>query len=108
MAIGNELMHEYFPKHLIHALSTCTSLPSLVEFWLVYTGSLVFWLVSPFALIRYFAPLSAVISIAQAVLNLCVSRKFSLNIKLIGIQFAVQCRICPGVTFGLPTILLRL
>ena len=27
--------------------------------------------------------------------------------KLIGIRFAVQCRICPGVTFGLLTILLR-
>ena len=31
--------------------------------------------------------LLAVISMAQAVPNLCVSRKFSLNIKLIGIQF---------------------
>ena len=24
---------------------------------------------------------------------------FSLNIRSIGMQFAVQCRICPGVTF---------
>ena len=34
-------------------------------------------------------------------------RKFSLNIMLIGIRFVVQCRIYPGVTFGLLTILLR-
>ena len=33
--------------------------------------------------------------------------KFSLNIKLIGIRFVVQCRIYPMVTFGLLTILLR-
>ena len=51
--------------------------------------------------------LSAVISIAQAVPNLCVSSKVFLNIKLIGIQFAVQCRIYPCVTFGLLTNLLR-
>ena len=31
----------------------------------------------------------------------------AVNIKLIGIRFAVQCRIYPGVTFGLLTILLR-
>ena len=38
----------------------------------------------------------------------CVSVfKFSLNIKLIGTQFVVQCRIYPGVTIGLLTILLR-
>ena len=52
--------------------------------------------------------LLVVISMAQAVLNLCVSiGKFSSNIKLIGIQFVVQCMICPGVTFGLLTILLK-
>ena len=51
--------------------------------------------------------LSAVISMAQAVPNLCVSKKDFFNIKLIGIQFVVQCRIRPGVTFGLQTILLR-
>ena len=42
--------------------------------------------------------LSAVISMAQAVPNLCVSRKFSINIKLIGIRCAVQCGIYPGIT----------
>ena len=52
--------------------------------------------------------LSSAILMAQAVPNLCVSRKFSLNIKLIGIQFMMQCRICPGVTFGLLTIMLML
>ena len=58
--------------------------------------------------------LSAVISMAQAVRNLCLSRIKviciginSLIIKVIGIQFVVQCRICLGVTFGLLTILLR-
>ena len=30
--------------------------------------------------------------------------KFSLNFKLIGILFMVQCGICTGVTFGLLTI----
>ena len=35
--------------------------------------------------------LSAVISMAQAVTNLCVVGKFSLNIKLIGIQVVVLC-----------------
>ena len=39
--------------------------------------------------------LSVVISMAQAVLNLCVSWKV-----LVGIQFVVQYRICPGVAFG--------
>ena len=43
--------------------------------------------------------LSAVISMAQAVPNLCIGRKVFLNMKLIGITFVVQCRICPGVTF---------
>ena len=33
--------------------------------------------------------------------------KFSLNIKLIGIQFVVQCSICPVITFGMMTILLK-
>ena len=33
--------------------------------------------------------------------------KFSLNTKFIGILSVVQCRICPDVTFGLMTILLR-
>ena len=33
--------------------------------------------------------------------------KFSSNIQLIGIQSVVQCMICPGVIFGLLTILLR-
>ena len=51
--------------------------------------------------------LSAVISMAQAVRTCVLVGKFSLNIKLIGIQFVVQCRIYPGVTFGLLTILLR-
>ena len=40
---------------------------------------------------------SAVISMAQAVPNLCVSRKVFLTIKLIGIRFVVQCRINPKV-----------
>ena len=51
--------------------------------------------------------LSAVISMAQAVPNFFLVGKFSLNIKLIGIRFAVQCRIYPGITFGLMTTLLR-
>ena len=75
--------------------------------------------------------LSAVISMAQAVPNLCVSRKvfllkpmlikikfksrkFSLCvsrkvffIKSIGILSVVQYGNCLGVTFGFPTILLR-
>ena len=50
--------------------------------------------------------LSAVTSIAQAVPNLCVSRKVFFNIKLIGIEFMVQYRIYPGVDRIL-TILLR-
>ena len=46
--------------------------------------------------------LSAVICV-----KLCVSiGKFYLNIKSIGVQSVVQCSICPGVTFGLLTILL--
>ena len=51
--------------------------------------------------------MSAVISMAQAVANLCVSWKVSSNIKSTGIQSVVQYRICPGVTFGLLTILFR-
>ena len=50
--------------------------------------------------------LSAVIWMAQAVLNLCVSRKVSLNIKSIGILSVVQCGNCLGVAFGFLTILL--
>ena len=52
-----------------------------------------------------YCSMSAVISMAQAVPNLCVSRKVFLNM-LIGIRLVVQCRIYPGVTFGLLTILL--
>ena len=50
--------------------------------------------------------LSAVISNAQAVPNLCFVGQFSWNIKSIGIQFVVQYRISPGVSFGVRTILL--
>ena len=50
--------------------------------------------------------LPAVISMAQAVPNFCVGRKGFVNIKSIGIQSAVQYKICPGATFGLLTILL--
>ena len=50
--------------------------------------------------------LLAVISMAQAVQTCVLVGKFSLSIKLIGIQFVVQCRICPEVTFGRLTILL--
>ena len=53
------------------------------------------------------ASLSAVISMALAIPNLCVSMKVSLNINSIGIQFVVQYRVYPGVTFFLLTILLR-
>ena len=49
--------------------------------------------------------LSAVISTAQAIPNLCVSIK--VFIKLIGIRLVVQYRIYPAVTFGLLTIRLR-
>ena len=45
--------------------------------------------------------MSVVISMAQVVPNLCVSRKVFLKIKSTGIQSMVQYRICPGVTFGL-------
>ena len=51
--------------------------------------------------------LLAVISMAQDAPNLCVIRKVSLKHQGFGIRFVVQCRICPGVTFGLLTILLR-
>ena len=50
--------------------------------------------------------LSVVISIAQLFQTYVLVGKFSLNIKSIEIQFVVQYRICPGVTFGLLTILL--
>ena len=52
--------------------------------------------------------LSAVISMAQAVLNLCVSRKVFLKHHVNSIQFVVQYRFCSGITFGLLTILLVL
>ena len=45
--------------------------------------------------------------VRHTVLKLCVSRKVSSNIKSTGIQFVVQYTICPGITFGLLTILLR-
>ena len=52
--------------------------------------------------------LSAVISMAQAVPNFRVLvGKFSSNIKSAGIQSVVQYGICPGVTFGLLSILSR-
>ena len=51
--------------------------------------------------------LSAFISMAQAVPNLCVSRKVFLNIMSIGILSVVQYGNCLGVTFGFLTILLR-
>ena len=58
--------------------------------------------------------LSAVISMAQADPNLCVSfsfltcmlGKFFSNNKSTGIQSVVQYRICPGVTFDMLTNLL--
>ena len=50
--------------------------------------------------------LSAVISMAQAVPNLCVSRKVFLKLKSIGILSVVQYGNCLGVTFGFLTILL--
>ena len=50
--------------------------------------------------------LSAVISMAQAVPNLCVRRKIFLK-HSIGILPVVQYGICPCVTFGLLTILSR-
>ena len=46
---------------------------------------------------------TAVISIAQAVPNLCVDRKFFIKHQSIEIQFVVQQKICPGVTFELST-----
>ena len=41
--------------------------------------------------------LSAVISMAQAVPNLCACRKVFLKHQSIGIQFIVQYRICTGI-----------
>ena len=49
--------------------------------------------------------LLAVISMGQAVPNLCVSK--SLNIKSTGIQSLVQYKICAHVTYGVLIILLR-
>ena len=55
----------------------------------------------------YHSSLSAVIRRLR-LFQTCVSlEKFSLKIKLIGIEFVVQCRICPGITFYLLPILLR-
>ena len=51
--------------------------------------------------------LSAVVSMAQAVPKLCVSRKDFLKHQVNWIQSLVQYRICPGVTFAMLTILLR-
>ena len=51
--------------------------------------------------------LSAVISMAQAVPNLCVNRKVFLKHQLIGTLLVVHCRTCLGVTFGQLTILLK-
>ena len=51
--------------------------------------------------------LPAVISLAQLFRTCVLVGKFSLKIKLIGTRFTVQCRIFPGVTFGLLIILLR-
>ena len=51
--------------------------------------------------------LSAVISMAQAVPDLRVRRKVFPNIKSIGIQSVVEYKICPGVIFGVLTILSR-
>ena len=51
--------------------------------------------------------LSAVISMTQAVPNLFVNRKVFLKNKLIGMLSMVLQGICPGITFGLLTILLR-
>ena len=51
--------------------------------------------------------LSAVISMAQAVPNLCVSRKVFLKHQVNWNTVRGANRICPGVTFGLLTILLR-
>ena len=51
--------------------------------------------------------LSAVISMAQAVPSCVLVGKFPSNINSTGIPSVMQCSICPGVTFGLLTILLR-
>ena len=51
--------------------------------------------------------LSAVISIAQAVPNLCVSRKVFVKQQVNGILSVVQYGNCLGVKFVLLTILLR-
>ena len=51
--------------------------------------------------------LSVVISMAQAVPNLCVSRKVFLKHQVNWNTVVVQYRNCRGVTFGFLTILLR-
>ena len=51
--------------------------------------------------------LFAVISMAQAVPNLCVGRKVFLKHKVNWNTVCDAIRICPGVTFSLMTILLR-
>ena len=51
--------------------------------------------------------LSAVISTAQAVPNLCVSRKVFLKHQVNWNTVCGAMRTCPGVTFGLLTILWR-
>ena len=60
----------------------------------------------------YHSSLSAVISMAQAVPKLCVSRKFFLKHQVKSIfpetsMSVVQYRNCLGITFGFLTILLR-
>ena len=51
--------------------------------------------------------LSAVISMAQAATNMCVSRKVFLKHHVNGILSVVQYGNCLGITFGFLTILLR-
>ena len=62
--------------------------------------------VAPIGKLDHSSP-SAVISMAQAVPNLCVSRKVFLKHQVNWKTAVVQCRIYHGVTFGLLTILLR-
>ena len=51
--------------------------------------------------------LLAVISMAQAVPNLCVGRKVLIKLQVNWNTVCGACWICPGITFGLLTILLR-
>ena len=62
--------------------------------------------VAPIVISDY-SSLTSVISMAQAVPNLFVSLKVFLKHQITGIQSVVQYKICPCVTFGLLTILLR-